>query len=164
MATLGVKEEPANRFVRQDMGESENNHMNLERIKDLLDLISSSPVKELVLIDSDGEIRLRRDAEDAAVATPKSPPVSLQTETLYTSIIKAPLPGTLYLAPSPDTPPYVVIGSAVKKGDTVALIEAMKTMVPVAATEDGIIASIFAENEASVDSAQKLFGIAPAAE
>ncbi|MDH7785626.1 acetyl-CoA carboxylase biotin carboxyl carrier protein [Ochrobactrum sp. 19YEA23] len=138
--------------------------MNLERVKDLLDLMSSSSVKELVLIDSYGEIRLRRDAKDAALATAKSPPAFSQAETQHTSVINAPLPGILYLAPSPDAAPYAIVGSAVKKGDTVALIEAMKTMVPVAATQDGIVAAIFAKNETSVDSAQKLFGITTAVE
>jgi len=138
--------------------------MNLERVKDLLDLMSSSSVKEMVLIDNDGEIRLRRDPKDAPVSIAPPPLATSTTETHHTSVINAPLPGILYLAPSPDAAPYATIGSAVKKGDTLALIEAMKTMVPVAATEDGIIAAIFVENEASVDSAQKLFGMAPAEE
>lgn len=138
--------------------------MNLERVKDLLDLMSSSSVKELMLIDNTGEIRLRRDLQDAPTSIATSLSACSHTVTQHTSEINAPLPGILYLSPSPNAPPYVTVGSAVKKGDTVALIEAMKTMVPVTATEDGTVTVVFAKNETSVDSTQKLFNITPAVE
>ena len=60
--------------------------------------------------------------------------------------IKAPLVGTFYRAPSPDDKPYVEVGSKVKKGDVIGIIEAMKLMNEITATEDGEITSIEIEN------------------
>lgn len=61
-------------------------------------------------------------------------------------LVKAPLVGTFYCAPSPEETPFVTVGQSVKKGDVVAIIEAMKLMNEITAPADGVVKSIFAEN------------------
>ena len=65
--------------------------------------------------------------------------------------IKAPLVGTFYRAPSPDEKPYIEVGSVVKKGDVIGIIEAMKLMNEIAAPEDGEIVAIEIENGEMVE-------------
>ena len=73
--------------------------------------------------------------------------------------IKSPMVGIFYTAPSPDAEPFVKVGSKVKKGDTLCIIEAMKLMNDVVAEEDGEIVEICAENGALVEFGQILFKI-----
>ena len=73
--------------------------------------------------------------------------------------IKSPMVGIFYAAPSPDAEPFVKVGSKVKKGDTLCIIEAMKLMNDVVAEEDGEIVEICAENGALVEFGQTLFKI-----
>ncbi len=60
--------------------------------------------------------------------------------------VRAPLVGTFYRAPAPDEKPYVEIGQSVKKGDVIGIIEAMKLMNEVTASEDGVVTEILAED------------------
>ena len=73
--------------------------------------------------------------------------------------IKSPMVGIFYAAPSPDAEPFVKVGSKVKKGDTLCIIEAMKLMNDVVAEEDGEIVEICAENGSLVEFGQTLFKI-----
>ncbi|MCX8082982.1 MAG: acetyl-CoA carboxylase biotin carboxyl carrier protein [bacterium] len=73
--------------------------------------------------------------------------------------IKAPLVGTFYRAPSPESPPFVDIGSPVKKGDTLCIIEAMKVMNEIKSDYDGTIKEILIENAKPVEYGQVLFVI-----
>ena len=73
--------------------------------------------------------------------------------------IKSPMVGIFYTAPSPEAEPFVKVGSKVKKGDTLCIIEAMKLMNDVVAEEDGEIVEICAENGALVEFGQILFKI-----
>lgn len=73
--------------------------------------------------------------------------------------IKSPMVGIFYAAPSPDAEPFVKVGSKVKKGDTLCIIEAMKLMNDVVAEEDGEIVEICAENGNLVEFGQTLFKI-----
>ncbi|SHJ80452.1 acetyl-CoA carboxylase biotin carboxyl carrier protein [Tepidibacter formicigenes] len=74
-------------------------------------------------------------------------------------IVNAPLMGTFYRASSPDAPPYVNIGSKVKKGDKLCILEAMKLMNEIECEVEGEIVEILAENEELVEYAQPLFKI-----
>lgn len=73
--------------------------------------------------------------------------------------VKSPMVGIFYTAPSPDAEPFVKVGSKVKKGDTLCIIEAMKLMNDVVAEEDGEIVEICAENGSLVEFGQILFKI-----
>ena len=66
-------------------------------------------------------------------------------------MVKAPLVGTFYASPAPDKPPYVTVGSRVKKGDTLFVIESMKLMNEVSSDFDGEVAEILVENAQGVE-------------
>ena len=70
--------------------------------------------------------------------------------------ILSPLPGTFYRRPSPDKPPYKEEGDSVAKGDTIGLIEVMKTFHEVKSDHDGTISKFFVENEEAVQAGQSL--------
>lgn len=71
--------------------------------------------------------------------------------------IKAPLVGTFYRAPSPESPPFVEVGTQVKKGDTLCIVEAMKVMNEIKSDYDGTVKEILVENAKPVEYGQVLF-------
>jgi acetyl-CoA carboxylase biotin carboxyl carrier protein len=77
-------------------------------------------------------------------------------------VVRAPMVGTFYRCPSPDEPPFVEEGAAVKSGDPICLIEVMKLYTTIEATTDGTIVNIAAEDGALVEFNQPLFTIKPA--
>lgn len=92
----------------------------------------------------------------AAVAEPVSAPALVQDSG---KTINAPIVGVFYVAPSPDSNPYVSVGKQVKKGDTVCIIEAMKCMNEIQAEEDGEIVEVLAKDGELVEYGQPLFKI-----
>lgn len=74
-------------------------------------------------------------------------------------IVKSPIVGTFYITPSADAPNFVKVGSKVKKGDVLCIIEAMKLMNEIESEVDGEIIQIFGENEQMVEYGQQLFKI-----
>lgn len=74
-------------------------------------------------------------------------------------IVESPLVGTFYAAPSEDAEPFVAVGDTVKKGQTLAIVEAMKLMNEIESDYDGTIAEIFVENGQAVEYGQPLFRI-----
>jgi len=77
-------------------------------------------------------------------------------------VVKSPIVGTFYRAPDPDTDPFVEVGTGIKKGQVLCIIEAMKLMNEIDAEEDGEIVNIFIENGQAVQYGDKLFAIKPA--
>lgn len=75
------------------------------------------------------------------------------------SLVTSPLVGTFYAAPSQDLPPYVQVGDRVKKGQVLAIVEAMKLMNEIESDFDGEIVEIYVENGQPVEYGQKLFRI-----
>ena len=71
--------------------------------------------------------------------------------------VKSPLVGTFYSSPSPDEPPFVLVGQQVKEGDTLCIIEAMKIMNEIESEFDGTITKVLAENGQAVEYGQPLF-------
>lgn len=78
--------------------------------------------------------------------------------------LKSPMVGTFYVSPAPDSPPYVLEGSTVKKGQKIALVEAMKIMKDLTADIDGKIEKILVENGHHIEYGQALFIIEPSGE
>ena len=72
-------------------------------------------------------------------------------------IVKSPLVGTFYAAPSEDAEPFAVVGSQVKKGQTLAIVEAMKLMNEIESDYDGTVAKVYVENGQAVEYGQPLF-------
>ena len=81
-------------------------------------------------------------------ATPIEVP---QKSTVNSSIIKSPMVGTVYLSPSPEEPTFIQVGKKVKKGDTILIIEAMKTMNQIPSTLEGTVKEILVNNESPVE-------------
>ena len=84
-------------------------------------------------------------AEDAAAAAPAG------------KIVKSPLVGTFYAAPAEDADPYVAVGDTVKKGQVLAIVEAMKLMTEIESDYDGTVEEVFVENGQAVEYGQPLF-------
>jgi len=112
-------------------------------------------------------IRVARTAREALIAAPQPASIAPSTATEPTpaalsdpanhfGAVKAPMVGVAYLLPEPGAPPFVTIGDEVKAGQTVALIEAMKTFNPVKATKSGKVTSIIVENGAPVEYGEPL--------
>ena len=87
-----------------------------------------------------------------AVPTPAAPEEKGQ-------LVKSPLVGTFYNAPSPDSPAYVKVGDTVKKGQILGIIEAMKLMNEIESDYDGVVTEILIKNEETVEFGQPLFRI-----
>ena len=81
------------------------------------------------------------------------------TEEKGGNIVKSPLVGTFYAAPSEDAQPFVKVGDTVKKGQTLAIVEAMKLMNEIGSEFDGVVTEILVENEDNVEYGQPLFRI-----
>jgi len=144
----------------------------LELIKELADL----PIGELELEVDGVKLRLKKAvAQPVAekveipaqpVPTPSLQPVSpTQEDTPQfppdAVVIRSPIVGTFYRAPSPDSPPYVDIGDVVEKGQTLCIIEAMKIMNEIESEVRGEILDILVENAEPVEYGQPLFLVRP---
>lgn len=89
---------------------------------------------------------------ETAPATPTAAPAP-------ENAIKSPMVGTVYLAPDPDSPPFVKVGAKVSKGDTLMLVEAMKTFNPVEATQSGTVTAILVSEAQPVEFGEPLIVI-----
>ena len=143
-----------------------NFERNFEQILQLIDRLESSSLTEISYRDADQELTLKKGG---AVCPPAGPmpapfsagapmPVAAPDSTVVgvpapepaanaaLVVVKAPLVGTFYRAPSPDSRPFVSAGERVKKGQTVCLIEAMKMMNEITAPADGVVTDILVQN------------------
>jgi acetyl-CoA carboxylase biotin carboxyl carrier protein len=97
-------------------------------------------------------------AAPAPAAAPAAPKAADKPGTIVTS----PFVGTFYRAPSPDAPPFVEVGTVVKKGQVLCIVEAMKLMNEIEVEIGGKVAEIFVQNATPVEFGEKLFRIDPA--
>jgi acetyl-CoA carboxylase biotin carboxyl carrier protein len=153
--------------------------MTNDEIKELLALFNESGVGELE-IERDGErIRIRKAGQAAeyqvspvlaAAAPPQepaAPPVPAASEPEKPSadsgqiLVKSPIVGTYYDAPSPGSPPFVNVGDAVETGQVLCIIESMKLMNEIEAETAGVIAAKLVENGRPVEYGEALFSIRP---
>ena len=140
--------------------------MNIKDIKEIAGLMDSCRLSRLELKDGNFSLVLEAEKQPQSVVVQSTShdcaPVVILDEAaaddgLYCQ--KAPLVGTLYLAPAEDAPAYVSVGSTVKKGDIICIIEAMKFLNEIAAEVDGVIEEICIENEHLVEFGQPIFKI-----
>ena len=161
--------------------------MHLDDIKQLLDLVREHDLAELE-IERDGlKVRIRKapagPEPQHVVMVPQSvsvpapvapvlpapgpaaqpPPSSSEPpepiEGLELAVVKSPIVGTLYRAPEPGAPPFVEVGTAVRKGQVLCIIEAMKLMNEIESDRDGEIAAVYVENGQPVQFGDRLFAI-----
>jgi acetyl-CoA carboxylase biotin carboxyl carrier protein len=98
-------------------------------------------------------------ASSGEPATPAPPASTEQPEEADLHIVKSPIVGTLYEAPSPGTPPFVRVGDPVKEGQVLCIIEAMKLMNEIEAEVSGVLAKAFVANGSPVEYGMPLFAI-----
>jgi acetyl-CoA carboxylase biotin carboxyl carrier protein len=96
-----------------------------------------------------------------SIASPPATPTSAPEEDPKTFFVTSPFVGTFYRAPSPDAPPFVDVGSRVREGQTLCIVEAMKLMNELEADQAGVIVDCLAENGKPVEFGQKLFKLKP---
>jgi acetyl-CoA carboxylase biotin carboxyl carrier protein len=105
-------------------------------------------------------------AGPAPAAAPAAPatPAAAKAEKVEKpgTVVTSPFVGTFYRSPSPDSPPYVDVGSKVKKGQVLCIVEAMKLMNEIEAEVEGVVAEILTQNATPVEFGQPLFRIVPA--
>lgn len=131
-----------------------------ELVKKLARLLEETGLGEIEVKSFGRSLRVAREArapEPAAAAerTPKAAEApraaSQRVDTGHPGAVTSPMVGTIYVAPEPGAAPFVAVGDSVKKGQTLFIIEAMKTMNPVPAPKAGKVAKILAVNEAPVE-------------
>ncbi len=156
---------------------------DLQRIKELIEIMKQNGLVEIEIKHGDDKIFLKRDlggpqtpmagsAAGAEVATPQ--PADSVTAASVSEVpgssawqqqdlveIKSPLVGTFYAKPSPDSDPYVDVGSEVEPQTVVCIIEAMKVMNEIKAETSGTIAEILVDNGQAVEYGQVLFRVKP---
>ncbi len=150
--------------------------MDLRKLKTLIDLVSESNISELEIAEADGKVRIVKASAAAAPAAFHIPsqPTSLAAPTAGErastevpastpapagNVVKSPMVGTFYRSASPGSDPFIEVGSVVKVGDPVCIIEAMKIMNEIEADAAGTIREILCENGQAVEFGQPLFVI-----
>lgn len=146
--------------------------MDLRKLKTLIDLVSESNVSELEITEAEGKVRIVKSggavvqqymaapAQAAAPAAAAAPVAELPAPAAPTGhIIKSPMVGTFYRASSPGAKSFVEVGSQVKEGETICIIEAMKILNEIEADKSGTVTRILGENGQAVEYGQPLFVI-----
>ena len=149
--------------------------MDLRKLKTLIDLVSESNISELEITEAEGTVRIvtagaagtpmmmmapAPAAAPVAMAPAAAAPAAPPAEPEPTGhIVKSPMVGTFYRASSPGAKPLVDVGQAVKEGESICIIEAMKIMNEIEADKTGTIVRVLAENGAAVEFGQPLFVI-----
>ena len=127
-------------------------------IKELVDNLEEFNLTELEYSEKDIKIKVSRQTKvsqniSSDISTEKN---NIRVETVSGTEVKSPIIGTAYLAPEPGAKKFVETGKKIKKGDTVMIVEAMKTMNHVPSTKDGVVKSINVEDGQSVEYGQTL--------
>jgi len=153
--------------------------MDLRKLKTLIDLVSDSNVSELEITEAEGKVRIvkgggavvhsysqpmyqqmpvaQQPAAAAPVPTAPAAPAAVAEEAAAGHTVKSPMVGTFYRSSSPGAKAFVEVGSVVKEGETVCIIEAMKILNEIEADKSGTITKILCENGQAVEYGQPLF-------
>jgi acetyl-CoA carboxylase biotin carboxyl carrier protein len=152
--------------------------MDLRKLKTLIDLVSDSNVSELEITEAEGKVRIVKGAPmvvqamaaapvlaaaaaPQAVAAPAAPapaaaPVPAEP---VGHVVKSPMVGTFYRAANPGSKFFVEVGSQVKEGETLCIIEAMKILNEIEADKAGTVTQILVDNGQAVEYGQPMFVI-----
>ncbi|KQV94431.1 acetyl-CoA carboxylase biotin carboxyl carrier protein [Rhizobacter sp. Root1221] len=148
--------------------------MDLRKLKTLIDLVSESNISELEITEADGKVRIVKSDPNAVVMTaapvlqqaapaPAAPaaaaaaPVAAAPVEPVGHTVKSPMVGTYYGAASPGAKAFVEVGTVVKEGQAICIIEAMKIMNEIEADKSGTVTKILCENGQAVEFGQPLF-------
>ena len=137
--------------------------MNLKEIKDIIKVIDGTDISEIEIERSGERLVIKRSLGESAVkkAGPSDKSKGSVPEGSELVAVVSPLVGSFYRSPSPDSPPFVEVGSEVRKGDVLCIVESMKLNNEIEVESDGIIVSILVENGQSVEYGQSLFLLEP---
>lgn len=159
------------------MGDHKDQGINIDPafVRALAELLDDTQLSEIEVEDGDRKVRVARTLTAAAAApvafapaapaaVPLAPPAPAAappppTTDSFADAVKSPMVGTVYLAPEPGAPTFASVGSSVKEGDTVLIIEAMKVMNPITAPTSGTLKAVHVENSQPVEFDQPLFTI-----
>ncbi|VWX37348.1 acetyl-CoA carboxylase biotin carboxyl carrier protein [Limnobacter sp. 130] len=150
--------------------------MDLRKLKTLIDLVAESDISELEVTEGEGKVRIVKSQPQYTMAMPQqmmqqapaamAPPAAAPAaETPAAAPVDAghkvtsPMVGTFYRAPSPGASNFVEIGSTVKEGQTICIIEAMKLLNEIECDKSGVVKAILVENGQPVEFGQALFVI-----
>ena len=150
--------------------------MDLRKLKTLIDLVSESNVSELEITEAEGKVRIVKSPGASAMAPAVAyAPAAMQMSAAPAPqaavaevvapvapvghIVKSPMVGTYYRASSPGAKPFVEVGSVVKEGDPICIVEAMKILNEIEADKAGTVTQILVENGQPVEYGQPLFVI-----
>ena len=145
--------------------------MDIRKVKKLIELLEESGVAEIEIKEGEESVRISRatgstpmmmaPAAPAAAPAPAAPaaeaPAEKPSEEITGHVVRAPMVGTFYRAPSPGAKPFIEEGQSVKNGDTLCIIEAMKLLNQIEADKAGTIKAILVENGQPVEYNQPLF-------
>ena len=146
--------------------------MDLRKLKKLIDLVQESGIAELEITEGEEKVKIVNGgvvsvSAAPVMALPAAPPAAAPAAAAAPSegpdasqeghVVKAPMVGTFYRSPSPDAKVFVEVGQAVKEGDTICIIEAMKLMNEIEADASGVVKAILVENGQPVEYGQPLF-------
>ena len=151
--------------------------MDIRKVKKLIELLEESNINELEITEGEESVRISRGvpmqayaapapaapqpAAIAAAAPAQAAPaaVAAAPDEVAGHMVKSPMVGTFYASPSPDSAAFVTVGSTVKVGDVLCILEAMKMMNQIEADRAGTIGAILAEDGEPIEYDQPLFTI-----
>lgn len=147
--------------------------MDIRKIKKLIELLEESDIGELEIKEGEESVRISRNspvtyapqvmAAAPVAAAPAAAPAAAAPEekanTLNGHVVRSPMVGTFYAAPSPGSPAFVQVGQHVKAGDVICIVEAMKMMNQIEADKAGVIEAILVEDGDPVEFDQPLVTI-----
>jgi acetyl-CoA carboxylase biotin carboxyl carrier protein len=146
--------------------------MDLRKLKKLIDLVEESGISELEITEGEEKVRISRVTQPMhapsymmpghyapapALAAPAAPAVVEEAAIPEGHVVRSPMVGTFYRAPSPGAKVFVEVGQSVNSGDTICIIEAMKLLNEIEADQGGVIKAILVENGQPVEYGEPLF-------
>ena len=167
---MNMKSNMKNIGARFANGDKPKAGIDASAIRELAGLLDETGLTEIEIERGGARIRVSRQATAAhhvvAASVPASalaaPEIHAPTahKGLVAGAVPSPMVGTVYVAPEPGKPPFVKVGDTVKEGDTLFIVEAMKTMNPIAAPRSGKIAEICVHDAQPIEFGQTLLVIA----
>ncbi len=150
--------------------------MDIRKVKKLIELLEESNINELEITEGEESVRISRGATVVAAPAPVAPaavaapapvaaapaaaaPAAAAVEELTGHVVRSPMVGTFYGSPAPGSPVFVEPGKAVKVGDVLCILEAMKMMNQIEADKAGTIGAVLVEDGEPIEYDQPLFTI-----
>ena len=139
--------------------------IDAEAIRELSRLLNETGLTEIEIEKQGARLRVSRAAVTAAMAPPTAPAAASAPAAAapaapaagpHPGAVPSPMVGTVYVAAEPGKPPFIGVGATVKEGDTIFIVEAMKTMNPITAPKGGTVLEICVSNGQPVEFGQTL--------